>query len=159
MRCAEVLTGYDPPCVDATEGSRYAVLVAIHYLYVNVLMYWFKSQYAAERIFLRESGSTAPLPLQDVPASACDCYLFGRFTWDYELLSERLGVGGRSAKEFEEYGRLMAAKYLVSHSRSPHYKALLKAVLKAALAPLPVQVRPTFGKIHSFEQTAFPVQV
>lgn len=48
----------------------------------------------------------------------------------------------RSAKEFEEYGRMIAAKYLVAHSRTPHYKALLKAVLKAALAPLPVQVCP-----------------
>ena len=59
----------------------------------------------------------------------------------YLPVIERLGIGGRSAKEFEEYGRLMAAKYLVSYSRSPHYKALLKAVLKAALALLPVQVR------------------
>ena len=35
----------------------------------------------------------------------------------------------------------MAGKYLVAHSRSPHYKALLKTLFKAALAPLPVQVR------------------
>lgn len=47
---------------------------------------------------------------------------------------------GRTSKEFEEYGRLMAANYLLSHSRSAHYKALLKGVLKAALGPLPVQV-------------------
>lgn len=45
----------------------------------------------------------------------------------------------KSAKEFEEYGRLLAAKYLLAHSRSPQYKSLLKAVLKAALGPLPVQ--------------------
>ncbi len=46
----------------------------------------------------------------------------------------------RSAKEFEDYGKLVAGKYLVAHSRSPHYKALLKTLFKAALAPLPVQV-------------------
>jgi len=34
----------------------------------------------------------------------------------------------------------VAGKYLVAHSRSPHYKALLKTLFKAALAPLPVQV-------------------
>ena len=46
----------------------------------------------------------------------------------------------RSAKDFEEYGKLVAGKYLVAHSRSPQYKALLKTLFKAALAPLPVQV-------------------
>ena len=35
----------------------------------------------------------------------------------------------------------MAGKYLVAHSRSPQYKTLLKTLFKAALAPLPVQVR------------------
>ena len=47
----------------------------------------------------------------------------------------------RSAKDFEEFGRLVAGKYLVAHSRSPQYKVLLKTLFKAALAPLPVQVQ------------------
>ena len=46
----------------------------------------------------------------------------------------------RSAKDFEDFGRLVANKYLIAHSRNPHYKALLKTLFKAALAPLPVQV-------------------
>ena len=51
----------------------------------------------------------------------------------------------RSLKDFEEYGKLVAGKYLVAHSRSPQYKALLKTLFKAALAPLPVQVTRKHG--------------
>ena len=62
----------------------------------------------------------------------------------------------RSAKDFEEYGRLVAGKYLVTHSRNPQYKTLLKTLFKAALAPLPVQVPRVgiCGKQQGYELAA-----
>ncbi|KAK9831396.1 hypothetical protein WJX81_000730 [Elliptochloris bilobata] len=45
----------------------------------------------------------------------------------------------RSAKDFEDLARALAAKYLHPHGRSPHYKALVKALVKAALGPMDVQ--------------------
>ena len=45
----------------------------------------------------------------------------------------------KSAKEFEQLGRTVAAKYLAPHAKSAHYKSLLKALLKEALASLEIQ--------------------
>ena len=45
----------------------------------------------------------------------------------------------KSAKEFEQFGRLVAQKYLFPHTKSAHYKALLKVLLKDALVALDVQ--------------------
>ena len=45
----------------------------------------------------------------------------------------------KSAKDFEQFGKLVSQKYLSPHVKSSHYKALLKALLKEALASLEVQ--------------------
>jgi len=45
----------------------------------------------------------------------------------------------KSAKEFEDFGSALVQKYLIPHSKSAHYKTLVKAVAKFALKPLDVQ--------------------
>jgi translation initiation factor 3 subunit J len=45
----------------------------------------------------------------------------------------------KSQKEFEDYGRILSAKYITQHSKSKHYKDLLKALLKSFIVPLDVQ--------------------
>ena len=45
----------------------------------------------------------------------------------------------KSAKDFEILGRVLASTYMLPHASNQHYKGLLKAVLKAALAPSDVQ--------------------
>ena len=72
-------------------------------------------------------------------SSQCRIIKFGR-TGTYTFQCAAL-ICCRSAKDFEEFGRLVAGKYLVAHSRSPQYKVLLKTLFKAALAPLPAQVQ------------------
>lgn len=50
------------------------------------------------------------------------------------------GFVPKSAKDFEELGRLVAAKHLLPHAKgAAHYKGAIKALLKAALAPLSAQ--------------------
>ena len=34
----------------------------------------------------------------------------------------------KSAKEFEDFGAALVQKYVLQHEKSPHYKALVKAV-------------------------------
>ena len=36
----------------------------------------------------------------------------------------------KSAKDFEDYAAALVHKYVAAHSRSPHYKTLVKALLK-----------------------------
>lgn len=45
----------------------------------------------------------------------------------------------KSQKEFEDYGRILSAKYITQHSKSKHYKDLVKALLKSFMVPLDVQ--------------------
>lgn len=45
----------------------------------------------------------------------------------------------KSAKDFEELGRLVAAKHLLPHSKAAAYKGAVKSLLKAALGPLSAQ--------------------
>ena len=45
----------------------------------------------------------------------------------------------KSAKDYEQYGRLLAQKYLAPHVKSSHYKSLLKTLLKDAVVSLDVQ--------------------
>lgn len=45
----------------------------------------------------------------------------------------------KSAKEFEQFGRLVAQKHLLQHANNAHYKTLLKALLRDALATLEAQ--------------------
>lgn len=46
----------------------------------------------------------------------------------------------KTLREFEAFGRTLALQYLKPHEQAPHYKGLLKAVLKSALENLPLQV-------------------
>ena len=46
----------------------------------------------------------------------------------------------KSLREFESYGRTVALQYLKPHEQAPHYKGLLKALVKSALENLPLQV-------------------
>lgn len=65
---------------------------------------------------------------------------------DYKATMELFGEGGRdletfipkSTKDFEELGRMLAAKYLVPHAKghAAQYKAGLKALMRVALQPL-----------------------
>lgn len=45
----------------------------------------------------------------------------------------------KSAKDFEDFAATLVHKYVEAHSRSPHYKTLVKALFKATLKPLDVQ--------------------
>lgn len=45
----------------------------------------------------------------------------------------------KTQKEFEDYGRIVSAKYITQYNKSKFYKELLKAFLKSSLAPLDVQ--------------------
>ncbi|KAI3426155.1 hypothetical protein D9Q98_008532 [Chlorella vulgaris] len=44
------------------------------------------------------------------------------------------GFTPKSAKDFEEFGKLVAGKHLLAHAKSPSYKAAVKALLKVALS-------------------------
>jgi hypothetical protein len=44
------------------------------------------------------------------------------------------GFAPKSAKDFEEFGKLVAGKHLLAHAKSPSYKAAVKALLKVALS-------------------------
>jgi translation initiation factor 3 subunit J len=44
-----------------------------------------------------------------------------------------------SQKEFEDYGRIVSAKYITRHAKSKHYKDLMKTLLKSSLQSLDVQ--------------------
>jgi translation initiation factor 3 subunit J len=39
----------------------------------------------------------------------------------------------KTAKDFEDFARAVAAKYLAPHSKSSHYKTLVKQIIKQAL--------------------------
>ena len=41
----------------------------------------------------------------------------------------------KSAKDFEDFAVTLAHKYVLGHSRSPHYKALVKALFKVGSMP------------------------
>ena len=41
----------------------------------------------------------------------------------------------KSAKDFEDFAATLAHKYVLGHSRSPHYKALVKALFKVGCMP------------------------
>ena len=42
----------------------------------------------------------------------------------------------KSAKDFEDFAVTLAHKYVLAHSRSPHYKTLVKALFKVgSMAP------------------------
>lgn len=65
---------------------------------------------------------------------------------DYQATMELFGAGRelegfipKSAKDFEEFGKLVAAKHLVAHAKSSHYKAAIKSLLRAALQTLSAQ--------------------
>lgn len=65
---------------------------------------------------------------------------------DYQSTMELFGAGKdldsflpKSAKDFEELGKLVAAKHLLPHAKSSHYKATMKALLKAALGMMAAQ--------------------
>jgi Translation initiation factor eIF3 subunit len=45
----------------------------------------------------------------------------------------------KSQKEFEDYGRILSAKYITHHHKSKFYKELLKALVKSFMGPLDVQ--------------------
>lgn len=45
----------------------------------------------------------------------------------------------KTLREYETFGRTVALQYLKSHEQAPHYKGLLKALLKSALENLPLQ--------------------
>mmetsp|Transcript_32120 Transcript_32120/g.91086 ORF Transcript_32120/g.91086 Transcript_32120/m.91086 type:complete len:223 (+) Transcript_32120:1547-2215(+) len=45
----------------------------------------------------------------------------------------------KSQKDFEEYGRMIAHKYLLPYADSSHYKTLVKALNKVALVPMTAQ--------------------
>lgn len=66
---------------------------------------------------------------------------------DYAATKELFGEGGldldgmlpKSANDFEKYAEGIYFKYMYPHRDSPHYKQLLKQLLKRALKPLGVQ--------------------
>ena len=41
----------------------------------------------------------------------------------------------KSAKDFQDFAGALAHKYVLAHSKSPHYKALVKALLKVSRTP------------------------
>ena len=45
----------------------------------------------------------------------------------------------KTAKDFEILGRVLASTYVIPHASSQHYKGLLKALVKAVLAPSDTQ--------------------
>lgn len=40
-----------------------------------------------------------------------------------------------SAKDFQDFAGALTHKYVLAHSKSPHYKALVKALLKVSRTP------------------------
>ncbi len=54
----------------------------------------------------------------------------------------------KTLREFEAFGRTLALQYLKPHEQAPHYKSLLKAVLKSALENLPLQVHRPFDSLR-----------
>lgn len=40
-----------------------------------------------------------------------------------------------SAKDFQDFAGALAQKYVLAHSKSPHYKALVKALFKVSRTP------------------------
>lgn len=66
---------------------------------------------------------------------------------DFEAAMDLFGGSGRSlegfipksAKDFEEFGRLVAGVHLLPHAKSAHYKAAIKSFLKTALSLMAAQ--------------------
>ena len=83
--------------------------------------------------------------LLSAQARHCDC----RLIEDADLRSTQDLFGSpeisleeftpKSAKDFEQFGRAVAVKYLLPHLKSSHYKTLLKILLKEGLAASEVQ--------------------
>ncbi|KAI7835831.1 hypothetical protein COHA_010276 [Chlorella ohadii] len=66
---------------------------------------------------------------------------------DFEAAMDLFGGSGRSlegfipksAKDFEEFGRLVAGVHMLPHAKSSHYKAAIKSFLKTALSGMAAQ--------------------
>ncbi|EFN56118.1 hypothetical protein CHLNCDRAFT_144733 [Chlorella variabilis] len=65
---------------------------------------------------------------------------------DYQATIELFGKGRdledfipKSAKDFEEFGKLVAGKHMLPHAKAGHYKAAVKSLLKVALQMMSAQ--------------------
>ncbi|KAK9828592.1 hypothetical protein WJX72_000930 [[Myrmecia] bisecta] len=59
-----------------------------------------------------------------------------------ELFGEDISLDDfipKSNKDFEDFGKALAQKYLLPHSKSDKYKAMMKALLKYAMPPVGLQ--------------------